>query len=262
MARQLRPNIAGGTYHLMSRGNERQAIYRDDLDRKCFLDLLQKVSGRYRWQCLAYCLMGSHYHLIVRTPLPNLSRGMRLLNGGYATRFNDRHERVGHLFQGRYRSVLIRDAEHLTITLKYVIRNPVAAGYCDWPQDWPWSSYQATIGRGDGSLVARQATLAWFGEGRDAAERFVRYMCNDHSEPGDIALPDGDLCTQHVDNEATRPPVESVLAAHPGTAGIALAYHEHCYSLREIAMTLGRSRAVVGRQLVAYDTKRMLESAT
>lgn len=262
MARQLRPNIAGGIYHLMSRGNERRAIFRDDRDRERFLDLLQRVAGRYRWQCLAYCLMGNHYHLIVRTPLPNLSRGMRLLNGRYATGFNARYERVGHLFQGRYRSVLIRDAEHLTIVLKYVIRNPIAAGYCERPQEWPWSSYQATIGRSEGNVVARQATLAWFGEGRDAAGRFIRYMCNDHSESGEISLPSGELCTQPVDHEITRPPVESVLAAHPGAAGIALAYHEHCYSLREIATWLGRSRAVVGRQLVAYDAEQMLESAT
>src|SRR5438874_3794179 len=102
MARPVRPNIPGAIYHAMSRGNERKPIYADDGDRERFLQLLATTAARCEWQILAYCLMGNHYHLVMGTPRPTLSRGMRLLNGGYASYFNARHERVGHLFQGRY----------------------------------------------------------------------------------------------------------------------------------------------------------------
>src|SRR4051812_17103654 len=154
MARSSRPNIAGGVYHVMARGNERKPIYFDDDDRRRFLELLQKVVRRYRWECLAYCLMGNHYHLVVRTPLPNISRGMRLLNGDYASRLNARYERDGHLFQGRFRSVMIRSSDHLLVALNYVLRNPIAAGYCTAAGDWPWSSYRATVGHHRSDLVA------------------------------------------------------------------------------------------------------------
>src|SRR5689334_21597075 len=129
----------------MARGNERKDIFFDDEDRREFLDLLETANRRYGWECLAYCLMRNHYHLVVRTPLPNLSRAMRLVNGTYAARINRRYDRVGHLFQGRFRGVLIRSSGHLLVVVRDALRNPMVAGLCVKTEEWPWSSYQATL---------------------------------------------------------------------------------------------------------------------
>jgi REP element-mobilizing transposase RayT len=263
VARAARPNIPGGVYHVMARGNERKQIYLDDEDRERFLDLLKKTARRCQWECLAYCLMGNHYHLVVRTPLPNLSRGMRLLNGGYASRVNARYQRVGHLFQGRYRSVLIRSSDHLLMAIKYVLRNPVVAGLCSTPADWRWSSYQATLAYDQNGLVASDAVLVWFGDDDGARRCFARFMSNEN-----VSAVDGTLtanvqfpCEPGNPGE-DRPSIEEVLACQPGASGIALAYHEHGYSLAEIAGVLGCSRPSIGRKLVAHESREMLDSGS
>ena len=101
VTRPLRLQVADGVYHLTARGNERKAIYRDAADRMRFLEILRDTLERLHWRCLGYCLMTNHYYLLVRTLDPNLSRGMRDLNGVYAQGFNRRYGRDGHLFQGR-----------------------------------------------------------------------------------------------------------------------------------------------------------------
>lgn len=107
MARPLRIEYIGALYHITSRGNEKKPIFKYNKDRKVFLDTLKKVNERYYWLCHAYCLMNNHYHLIIETPDANLSRGMRQLNGVYTQLFNKRHNRAGHIFQGRYKAILI-----------------------------------------------------------------------------------------------------------------------------------------------------------
>jgi putative transposase len=102
MARPLRIEFSGAIYHVTSRGNAREDICLDDTDRAMFLGVLAEVISRFDWRCHAYCLMGNHYHLLIETPEPNLSKGMRQLNGVYTQRFNRRHGRVGHVFQGHY----------------------------------------------------------------------------------------------------------------------------------------------------------------
>jgi REP element-mobilizing transposase RayT len=113
MARPLRIEYEGAVYHVTSRGNERKPVFKDDGDREVFLDILHKVNKRYNFLCYAYCLMDNHYHLIIETPDGNLSKGMRQLNGVYTQAFNKRHHRVGHIFQGRYKAVLIQKESHL-----------------------------------------------------------------------------------------------------------------------------------------------------
>ncbi|NTU42794.1 MAG: addiction module toxin RelE, partial [Nitrospirales bacterium] len=118
----------------------------DDDDRLLFLDTLQRVNTRYNWFCRAYCLMDNHYHLIIETPDGNLSLGMRQLNGIYTQAFNRRHDRVGHVFQGRFKAILIDKESHLAEVCRYVVLNPVRADMVKSPDDWRWSSYQATAG--------------------------------------------------------------------------------------------------------------------
>ena len=104
MARPLRIEYDGAVYHVTSRGNERKNIFKDDEDRLLFLDTLKKVNEKHNWLCHAFCLMNNHYHLVIETPDGNLSKGMRQLNGVYTQAFNKRHDRVGHIFQGRYKA--------------------------------------------------------------------------------------------------------------------------------------------------------------
>lgn len=146
MPRPPRFQPPGGTFHVTSRGNRRQAIYRDDLDRELFLGLFNRVVRLRRWQYLAYCLMTNHFHLVIETPEESLSTGMHQLNGRYARKFNERHTLDGHLFEGRFRSTLVETDDQLDDTLRYVAFNPVRAGLCKHPADWPWSSFRG-VGR-------------------------------------------------------------------------------------------------------------------
>ena len=258
MARPLRPNIAGAVYHVMARGNEKNAIYLNDNDRAQFLTGLGGVVRRYGWECLAYCLMGNHYHLVIHTPRPNLSRGMCVVNGAYAGSFNTRYERVGHLFQGRFRSVLLRSSAHLRIAVRYVLRNPVAAGLCAHPEEWQWSSYGATLADGQNRLVAAAATLAWFAEDDHGRERFVRFIVGDDSDSMADAFIDEIELPSELERSGRRPTLDGLLVQHPNARGIALAHSHHGYSLTEISSALGRSRATVGRMLVAHEAEQML----
>jgi len=118
----------------------------NDADRTAFLDRLLIARNRFNWICHAYCLMENHYHLIIETPGGHLSRGMQYLNGSYTQWFNSRHGKVGHLFQGRFKSILIEKESYLLEVCRYVVLNPVRAGIISSPYEWRWSSYRATIG--------------------------------------------------------------------------------------------------------------------
>ncbi|NOY65250.1 MAG: addiction module toxin RelE [Nitrospirae bacterium] len=147
MARPLRIEFPGAVYHITSRGNAKQNIFLDENDFKEFLAILCHVVKRYNWFLHAYCLMNNHYHLIVETPEGNLSIGMRQLNGIYTQRFNKRHHRVGHLFQGRFKAILVDKESYLLELCRYIVLNPVRAGLTRDPNEWKWSSYRSTIGK-------------------------------------------------------------------------------------------------------------------
>ena len=175
MARPLRIEYDGALYHITSRGNERRAIFRDDEDRVDFLDALQKVNERFNWICHAYCLMNNHYHLLIETPDGNLSKGMRQLNGVYTQDFNRRHHRVGHVFQGRYKSILVDKESYLLEVSRYVVLNPVRAKAVKCPEDWKWSSYRGTAGmEKPHKCIAPDWILGQFGIKRRQAERKYR----------------------------------------------------------------------------------------
>lgn len=145
MARPLRLEFHGALYHITSRGDGREAIYLSDEDRELSLDVLSDVVDRFNWVVHAYCLMGNHYHLLVETPDANLAQGMRQFNGVYTQRFNRRHTRVGHVFQGRYKAIIVQKEQYLLELARYVVLNPVRAGMVRHAVDWPWSSYRATV---------------------------------------------------------------------------------------------------------------------
>jgi len=146
MARPLRIEYDGAVYHVTSRGNKRESIFYDDMDRTRFLDVLHRVNRRYNFHCHAYCLMSNHYHLLLETPDGNLSKGMRQLNGVYSLGFNKRHKTVGHVMQGRFKAILIQRESHLLEVCRYVVLNPVRAKMVERPDEWKWSSYSPTAG--------------------------------------------------------------------------------------------------------------------
>jgi len=146
MARPLRIEYEGAVYHVTSRGNARQRIFLDDEDYQAFLEIVTKIVERFRWICHAYCLMDNHYHLLLETPQPNLSKGMHLLNSIFSQTFNRKHRRVGHVLQGRFKSILVEKESHLLEVARYVVLNPVRAKVVEHPGQHPWSSYRASAG--------------------------------------------------------------------------------------------------------------------
>jgi putative transposase len=147
MARAPRLQIAGGFYHVMTRGNRRQRIYVYDDDVVEFERVLTRVVRRLEWRIHGFCLMPNHYHLVVETPDANLSVGMQRLNGIYAKSFNYAHGYEGHLFERRFRSVVVEGDAHMLELARYLALNPVRAGLCGHPAEWRWSSYGALAGR-------------------------------------------------------------------------------------------------------------------
>ncbi len=146
MARPLRIEYPGAVYHITSRGNARQSIFEHFNDKKQFLSILEQVVLHCHWHCHAYCLMDNHYHLLIETIEPNLSVGMRQLNGVYTQSVNRKYQRVGHLFQGRFKSILVEKERYLLELSRYIVLNPVRAKMVSNPGQYTWSSYKATSG--------------------------------------------------------------------------------------------------------------------
>lgn len=187
MARPPRLQLAGGIYHVTSRGNRRQEIFTDDRDRLRFLVLLDQVANRVGWVGHAYCLMPNHFHLVVETPSPTLSAGLQWLNGSYAQWFNWRHRKDGHLFQGRFHSVLVETDPHLLELSRYTVQNPVRARLCASPIDWPWSSCRAMLGLAPpADFLAVRRVLGHFGTDLDRARRAFHTFVHDAASNGQV----------------------------------------------------------------------------
>lgn len=180
MARPLRIEYPGANYHITSRGNARQPIFKDDKDREVFLEVLGFVVIRYIWLCHAYCLMDNHYHLLIETPEGNLSQGMRQLNGIYTQKFNRKHTMVGHVFQGRFKAILVDKENYLLELSRYVVLNPVRAGIVKSPGKYKWSSYGATAGMAKSpSFLTTDWILSQFGQRRSQAENGYKSFVKD-----------------------------------------------------------------------------------
>lgn len=182
MARQLRLEYPGALWHVTSRGNERRDIYFDDHDRRSFLEMLADVVVLHDWILHAWVLMRNHYHLLVETPrAPTLSRGVKRLNERYAHHVNTRHLRAGHLFQGRFKGIIVEKEAHLLELIRYIVLNPVRCGAVRHAGDWAWSNYRSTAGLASApSWLEIDWALAQFDErNRVAAHEKYRHFVAD-----------------------------------------------------------------------------------
>ncbi len=185
MSRPIRIEFPNTLYHVTSRGDRREDIFEDDEDRRAFLHTLGRVVDQFNWLCFAWCLMDNHYHLLIQTPDGNLSKGMRQLNGVYTQLSNRRHHRVGHLFQGRFKAILVDSDAYLLELARYVVLNPVRAGMVKRPENWAWSSYRASLGLApaDGFLAV-DALLGQFARRRTTAQaRYAKFVAEGMGVP-------------------------------------------------------------------------------
>jgi putative transposase len=175
MARPLRIEYPGALYHVTSRGNARQKIFWTDKDRRYFIELLTHLIERFRWVCYAYCLMDNHYHLVIETREANLSKGMRQLNGIYTQKYNWKHHKTGHVFQGRYKAIIVDRDAYLLELCRYVVLNPVRAHAVEKIEDWKWSSYRTMASLDDTpAFLAADELLALFSKNKKRARELYR----------------------------------------------------------------------------------------
>src|SRR3990172_2353035 len=161
MARQLRIEFNGAFYHITSRGNLRDDVFFEDRDREKFLEILSKTKERYSYLLHAYALMGNHYHLLIETPKANISQIMQNINTSYTVYVNRKYQRSGHLFQGRFKGIIVDKDEYLVTLSRYIHLNPVRAGIVEKPDDYRWTSYAVCIGKKvEKSLVDAADTLS------------------------------------------------------------------------------------------------------
>lgn len=279
MARPLRIPLPGGLYHVFARGNDRQDVYDDDHDRTQFLELVGHVVDRYGLLCHSYCLMDNHYHLLLETPRANLSLAMRQLNGLYARRFNRRHGRCGHVFQARFRAILVQKDSHLLRVARYIVLNPVRAGICEHPAEWRWSSYGAFAGTVPPvHFLCTDDLLGCFASTRRAARlRYRRFV--DEGLDDALAehvrgerLGEEELLRERFGFDAPlaeipraqleplRTPLDELFAGRANP--VAAAYREHGYTLREIAEHLGCHYSTVSRRLRREEDAALLQCKT
>ena len=270
MARPLRLEFEGALYHVIARGNAREAIFLDDEDREAFLANLGRVAERFDWRLWAWCLMGNHYHLLVETLRPTLSRGMREVNGVYTQAFNRRRGRVGHVLQGRYQAVLVDQDSYLLELSRYVVLNPVRAGMVGAAGAWSWSSYAAMMGKAPApDWLAVDETLRLFhGERGPARRAYARFVAEGvHApEPSEaierqVLLGSEAFVERMVAQAAKRPPSKEVprrarpvrslptleREAADRNAAIRAAYATGGYTLRQIGDHFGLHYSVVSR---------------
>lgn len=272
MTRPLRIEFPGALYHVTSRGDRGESIYEGDEDRLAFLQTLAEVVERYNWLCHAYCLMTNHYHLIVETPDGNLSKGMRQLNGMYTQASNRRHRRTGHLFQGRFKGILVDGESYFLELARYVVLNPVRAGMAARPDQWAWSSYQAMVGQvATPAWLATDSLLSQFAQQRSlACQRYRQFVLDGIGKAGPwsdlrqqvylgddqfvermqarMSVTGDELSIPKLQRRAPAPSLTEIAGAYPNrNDAIVAAYDTGAYSYREIAAYYGLHLGTVGR---------------
>lgn len=271
MTRPLRLEYSGALYHVTSRGDRRGAIYRDDSDRTAWLSVLAEACSRYNFVVHAYCQMTNHYHLLVETIDGGLGRGMRQLNGAYSQYFNRRHGLVGHVFQGRYKAILVQKESYLLELARYVVLNPVRAGIVSTPEQWRWSSQRFFLDSvdqptwletdwllghfGEDGVRARCAYMEFVARGvgmgsplRDVKHQMVlgdKAFIQQHCD----GLQASDLCEMpRVQRRLSALPLRDYEAAYPDRLeAMARAYWSTAYSMQDIARHFEVSLRTVSR---------------
>jgi REP element-mobilizing transposase RayT len=281
MARPLRIELSGGLYHVTSRGDRREDIYFSDADREAWLALFGQVCSRFNWICHAYCLMSNHYHLVIETPEGNLAQGMRQLNGVYTQMVNRTHGRVGHVFQGRYKAILVEKDSYLLELARHVVLNPLRAGMVSDIDHWTWSSYSSMIGQAPSpAWLQTDWILGQFSQNRSRAQMtyidFVRSGVGfpsiwDHLQ-GQIYLGSEAFISRMQSNLSPEQSLDEIprmqrrplakplkyylteYADDPHT-GMALAYLTGDYAMKAIADAFGAHYTTVSRAVKAYESK-------
>ena len=162
MARPLRPEYAGAVYYVSSVGNRGQSVFQNSADGNAWIEILEGVCGRFECRCFGYCLMSDGYHLVIETPKPNLSKAIRQLNGVYTQRSNRLHDTGGHVFQGRYKSIVVQREKYLLSLLAHIFLLPLRAGFVKHPNQFKWSSCRYLYGK---DQAPEYIDLEWFSEG-------------------------------------------------------------------------------------------------
>ena len=273
MSRPIRIEFPDALYHVTARGDRREDIFEDDQDRQAFLLTLEQVVAQFNWLCYAWCLMDNHYHLLIQTPDGNLSKGMRQLNGVTTQTSNRRHRRVGHLFQGRFKAILVDHDAYLLELSRYIVLNPVRAGMVKAPGDWPWSSYRASAGLEPvAPWLAVDGVLSQFAKRRSLAQqRYAQFVSEGiqadspwQNLKGQIFLGDDQFVQQMqakiesrqrndvqipVAQRRSRPLSLPIIerSAPDRNAAIVTAYATGAYSYQKIATHFGIHFTTVGR---------------
>lgn len=279
MARPLRLQLAGEFFHVLTRGNARQPVFLDDFDRNAFLDILQAVVVRWGFRCHAYCLMGNHYHLLLQPQEPNISGGLRQLNGVYGQAFNRRHGRVGHVFAGRFKSLLVDRDNYLLQITRYLALNPVRAGLVSTAEAWPWSHHRAMAGIAPMApcLTCDEILKCFDAHSRTAAQAAYRQFVESNGEDDEslrIAVERGgilggqalltrlapaidvfsaELEIPQRERLIHRPTLEQLFDSAGGrderNRRIQEAYDNYRYTIGQIACHLGLGRSTISRAL-------------
>ncbi|MEQ1667426.1 MAG: transposase [Sulfuriferula sp.] len=277
MARPLRLELSGGIYHVTSRGDGREDIYLSDADRVAWLAVFAEVCARYNWVCHAWCQMTNHYHILIETPEANLAQGMRQLNGVYTQRFNRAHARVGHVFQGRYKAILVERDSYLLELARYVVLNPLRARMIAQLEDWQWSSYLATCGQVAGNTwLQTDWILGQFGQDRvRAIAGYVQFVHEGARLPsvwaqlqGQIYLGSADFVRNMQAQIDKRPslaeiprtqrrvlsqPLSEFAANYPPKEAMARAYLAGQHTMQSIAQHFQVHYATVSRAVRNYE---------
>jgi len=277
MTRPLRLEFPGALYHVTSRGNRHKTIYHHDSDRRLWLEVLAQVCERHNFVIHSFCQMTNHYHLLVETVEGNLSRGMRQLNGLYSQHINRRHELTGHLFQGRYKAVLVQKQSYLLEVSRYIVLNPLRANMVPTLDEWQWSSHHfLTRQKPSPSWFERDWLLSQFGDTHVAAiPAYQSFVLAGVGQPSPLAasrhqilLGDDDFVAKHQQLQRAEEFVEAVKTERRAVAltlaeyqarypvrdeAIARAYHSTAFTMPQIASAFCVSTRTVSRAVAAFE---------
>lgn len=277
MTRPLRLEFAGALYHVTARGNRSNLIYRDDFDRLVWLEIIEQTCKRHQCVVHSYCQMGNHFHLMIETKSANLSQAMRHLNGLYSEYFNQRHNIVGHMFQGRYKAILVQRESYLLELSRYIVLNPVRAKIVRSIEEWPWSSFQYFVAENTPpAWLQRDWLLGQFGPTHaQAMKSYCDFVLAGVGKSSPLAatrhrilLGDETFVSQYQKSqqssglaEAARNEREAVMLTLPAyveryadrTEAMARAYLSTAFKMAQIAAHFGVSTKTVSRAVAAFE---------